>query len=247
MAYLSKIPINPLRREAQRTFASPQRVHAAVLGAMPPNVTGRVLWRDEVSRPVGGPSRCELLVLTPREPDWSHLVESLGWLTPEGQPLVRDLNLLLDMIAVGRSFGFRVRANPVSVTRKLDGPTASQTRKLTSESGSRSVRVAHRTAEHQLAWFISRAGPGCSDWGFAVEGDAPFHHVSVVARDHISFTKGSPERHRVTLNRATYEGRLRVTDADRMREVVLGGIGKGKAYGCGLLTLAPGDGHVVAR
>jgi CRISPR system Cascade subunit CasE len=37
----------------------------------------------------------------------------------------------------------------------------------------------------------------------------------------------------------TYEGRLRIDDVDKVRTVLTTGLGKAKAYGCGLMTLAP--------
>ena len=41
----------------------------------------------------------------------------------------------------------------------------------------------------------------------------------------------------VKLLGVTYEGLLTVTDAEKFREALTGGIGRGKAYGLGLLTV----------
>ncbi|KPH98712.1 CRISPR-associated protein, Cse3 family [Actinobacteria bacterium OV450] len=41
------------------------------------------------------------------------------------------------------------------------------------------------------------------------------------------------------MNSVTFEGRLRITDPGLLTEHLLAGIGPSKAYGCGLLTLAP--------
>jgi CRISPR system Cascade subunit CasE len=43
----------------------------------------------------------------------------------------------------------------------------------------------------------------------------------------------------VTLTTVTYDGVLDITDADAFRQALTQGIGHAKAYGCGLLTLAP--------
>ncbi len=236
MPYLSKIPLNPLRWQTQRLLQSPQAMHAAVLGGLPPAQDGRVLWREEVSRRTDGPITCHVLVLTPEEPDWSHLVENAGWSTEAGAPLIRSLQPLLDLVATGREFGFKVRANPVQSTLRPERPTAGQRRAL--EEPRRGVRVAHRTAGHQLDWFRTRTAPDDPKWGFTVADD-PVLNVSVVGREHLTFTKGREQRHRVTLDRVTYEGRLTVTDPVRLREVLTQGLGRAKAYGCGLLTLAP--------
>lgn len=50
------------------------------------------------------------------------------------------------------------------------------------------------------------------------------------------FTKGG---HRVTIRKQPYMGRLTVNDQTTMNSLLTTGIGHGKAYGCGLLTLAP--------
>ena len=42
---------------------------------------------------------------------------------------------------------------------------------------------------------------------------------------------------RVLLREATYEGVLTVTDADKFKELLCNGLGRGKAYGMGLLTV----------
>lgn len=245
VAYLSKIPINPLRRGGQRMLANPQVLHAAVLAGLP-SEPGRVLWREEVRSQPRGPAQCDLLVLTPRRPDWSHIIESAGWDTEEGAPLVRELQPLLDLVVSGRQFGFRVRANPVQALSTPANPTGSQRAAMDDTRRRRGIRVAHRTAGHQLDWFLTRTKPEDARWGFTVDTE-PAPQVSIVAREHRAFVKGRDVRHRVTIDRATFEGRLTVVAPERLREVLVKGLGSAKAYGCGLLTLAPVSGDVVAR
>ncbi len=242
MAYLSRIPLNPLRRGTQRLLANPQRVHAHALGglAMQP-VDERVLWRMERRQ-----HACELLVLTQSRPSWAALVEEAGWPGAEGgDALVRDFGPLLDRLALGGEFAFKVVTNPVASVRKPEAPTPGQKITMASER-TRGIRVGHRTATTQLAWLLARAAGDATRWGFTV-GSRDEPTVQLVAREHLSFRKGDG-RATVTLDTATFEGVLRVTDVDGIRAVLLGGLGGGKAYGCGLLTLAPlkGAGHVVA-
>jgi len=45
----------------------------------------------------------------------------------------------------------------------------------------------------------------------------------------------------VTLVTVTYDGLLEVTDPDALRRTLTRGLGRAKAYGCGLLTLARCD------
>ena len=43
----------------------------------------------------------------------------------------------------------------------------------------------------------------------------------------------------VRISKARFAGTLEVTDPERLRTTLTQGIGRGRAYGCGLLTLAP--------
>ena len=38
---------------------------------------------------------------------------------------------------------------------------------------------------------------------------------------------------------ARFRGELEITDTEQLRDTLINGMGRGKAYGCGLLTLAP--------
>lgn len=232
--YLSRIWLNPLRTGTQRMLRSPQVVHAAVLGGLPEQpVEERPLWRLETE----SPHRLQLLVLTRSLPSWEHVVEQGGWPSAEeSQTLVRSVKPLLDRVERGREFAFRLRANPVSATRRPAKPSPAQAEQL-SVPGARGVRVPHRTASHQLAWFLSRT----ASWGFDIpETESGFPDVLLTGRERISFTKGGDDgRHRVTLSTATFEGRLRVADVDLLRQSLTEGVGPARAYGCGLITLAP--------
>lgn len=234
MVYLSRIWLNPLRVAAQRMLRSPQVVHAAVLGGLSQQpVEERPLWRLEAD----SAHRLELLVLTRSTPSWEHIVEQSGWPSSDDpQALVRSYKPLLDRVERGREFAFRVRANPVSATRRPVKPSTSQAQRLT-EAGARGVRVPHRTAAHQLAWLTSRA----ERWGFEIPTtEAGNPDVLLVARDRTVFSKQAREgRHRVVLSTATFQGRLRILDPERARRSLMDGVGPARAYGCGLITLAP--------
>ncbi|MBM6404831.1 type I-E CRISPR-associated protein Cas6/Cse3/CasE [Phycicoccus sp. CSK15P-2] len=251
MPYLSRVPLNPLRRHTQRLLTSPQRLHAEVLGGLPEHLPGeRVLWRLDPgatvrsgqSMPgldVGSPHVSQLYVLTQRHPSWAKLVDDAGWPDADGGAAdVRDYESLLGLVVNGREFSFRLRANPVWRTRNPQTPTDSQTSALTG-SRARGVRVAALSAESQLQWLVERTREDHAVWGFSVEGEDSHPRAQVVARNQERFRR-RPGDAPVTIRSATYEGLLTVVDADRMRESLVSGVGGGKAYGCGLLTLAPG-------
>jgi CRISPR system Cascade subunit CasE len=233
MTYLSWIWLNPLRTATQRMLRNPQVLHAATLGGLSVQpVRERVLWRLEAD----SAHRLHLLVLTRSSPSWEHLVEQAGWPAAEQpQALVRGYESLLERVERGREFAFRLRANPVSATKNLDKPSTAQAERI-GHPRPRGVRVPHRTAAYQLAWLQDRI----HRWGFelAATGDGN-PDVILVARDRLAFAKNRGDRCRITLSTATYQGRLRVADPEAACRSLLDGVGPARAYGCGLITLAP--------
>lgn len=255
--YLTRVFLNPYRRGCKHLVASPQRMHAAVLGSFPPGALddtaeGRVLWR--LDRPGLDRGRAEtngttttgspalvLYISSPVLPDPSGLVEQAGYET-EGGVLIKRLDSLLDTLREGQIWGFRVTVNPTF--RKSDQLGANGKKKV----------LAHVTVAQQTQWLLDRA-PGL---GFTIPtvaevgGDLPVieaengeRHdgecllIGLVNRRSERFRRGhGDEAQTVTFQFATFEGRLRVTDPDVLRASMINGIGRAKGYGAGLLTLA---------
>lgn len=217
--HLTRFEINTGRRGARDLLASPQKMHAAVLQAFPPATpvtagTGRVLWRVDQHQ-----HRAALYIVSPHRPDLTHLVEAAGWPATAGWDS-RDYTPLLDRLRPGDQWAFRLTANPVS------------SRPKTAESA-RSQRFGHVTFAQQTGWLLDRA----TRHGFTVptgQHDEP--DVAVNGRRTLRFTR---QNQTVTLATATFEGRLDISDPDLIRTALTHGIGPGKGYGCGLLTLAP--------
>ncbi|GAA4978931.1 type I-E CRISPR-associated protein Cas6/Cse3/CasE [Yinghuangia aomiensis] len=249
MPYLSRIRINPLRAASSKILASPRAMRGLVMGGIPGNpLDERVLWRLDTDNP----RRPQLYVLSRSKPDWTHAVESAGWPDAGGDhALVTDYTPLLARIEVGRRFAFRLTANPVQNTFAPQKPSAGQQLLLEAGRPARAFRIGHRTAAAQLHWFLERT----ERWGFTVPeartdlaaakpqdnasdaNAASPREVRFVARQRTSFSKGAGKP--VVLHTVTFEGALEITDAATFTTHLLEGIGPAKAYGCGLLTLAP--------
>lgn len=210
--HLTRFEINPARRDARALLASPQRIHAAVLAGFPESRDGRVLWRLDEGR-----HDVVLYLLSPDEPDLTHLVESVGRSTHGWRS--RPYGPFLDNLVAGDRWAFRLRANPVHNVRSDDGK-------------GRGKRRAHVTVAQQRAWFLRHAQRS----GFGVpEGSAGEPDLLVRSRVTQRFARGGRT---VTLATAVFEGHLVVDDPDALRSALVGGIGPAKGYGCGLLTLA---------
>lgn len=86
-----------------------------------------------------------------------------------------------------------------------------------------------RGREAVEAWFLEKA----PSWGF--EPHAPSVQVADITVD--AFPK--QDGRKVTLSKARVTGALAVTDKERFTQSFTQGIGHGKAFGCGLLQIAP--------
>lgn len=218
--YLSRVELNPQRRSGRGLLGSPQAMHAAVLssfpGALGDRTDRRVLWRLD---PV--PGAVHLYVVSPEQPDFTHLTEQAGWPTLQTWQ-TREYEPFLDRLSAGQSWAFRLTANP--------------TRARPAAEGQRSQRFGHVTVTQQQRWLVER----CATAGFDVrplsEGGDAADGVVVRERRTTRFRRGEGQ---VTLTTASFEGVLTVTDPGALRTTLTGGLGPAKAYGCGLLTLAP--------
>lgn len=218
MMYLTRFRINPARRGARKLLSSPQAMHAAVLASFPDPVTlggnrGRVLWRVDA----GHTGNRTLYLVSPVEPDLTHLVEQAGWPTTESWQ-VRPYAPFLYSLQKGQVWAFRLTANP-SRSGKQPGRQGTQ-------------RFGHVTVAQQQQWLLDRAERA----GFRIVADqAGEVDVAVQGRDTHTFQR---DGRRVTLRVATFEGRLEVADPETLRATLTKGLGHAKAYGCGLVTLA---------
>lgn len=219
--YLTRFRINVARRGARKLLGSPQAMHAAVLAgfARPEDHTrhdARTLWRLDQTHD----HQTLLYIVSPGRPDLTHLVEQAGWPTTDTWD-TRSYDGLLNTLAKGQTWAFRLTANPTRSGRKNDGAPDTQ-------------RFGAVTVEQQVAWLTKRAEAN----GFLIarQSDGQLN-LTVHGRHTLTFTRGRGQRP-VTLVTATYDGVLHVEDPDLLRRVLCNGIGHARAYGCGLLTLA---------
>jgi CRISPR system Cascade subunit CasE len=180
-----------------------------------------VLHRLEVDR---RGNRLILYVQSWEEPDWSRLVP--GYLEENSNlenPACKPVEEKYRGLKTGAVFAFRLQANP---TRKID--------KKNQKDGPRwhGKRVELRREEDQIAWLQRKGEQG----GFELLGVRVQGQVKEQGRRQRRGSSDSP----LTLAAVVFEGHLRITDAGKFYDHSLArGIGPGKAYGLGLLSLAP--------
>lgn len=216
--FLSQWRFNPRLRPVQGALADSQALHRLVMSAFPQAGAGEdarqafgVLYRLEIAEQSGVPL---LLVQSAVRPDWTPL--DLLLVRPP-DPQLKDVAPAYDAIAPGSVLRFRLRANP---TRRVN---ASQTGDPLAGK-----RVNLRTDEQRLAWIERKLGEvGCT-LGSCTMQDA-------------ATRQGRRGGQRISHGAVVYDGLLHVNDAGALRAAIREGIGAGKAYGFGLLSLAAGE------
>lgn len=226
--YLSRIELDIRRPDTKRGILYPSIIHGAIENSFEIKEE-RKLWRlDEL----GG--RIFLLVLSEKIPDFTHLGEQFGTFGEKTTWQSKDCSAFLENLANGQKCRFRLCANPVHRTKrsvKLSDPNAGVIR-------------AHVTQDQQCQWLISRA----ESCGFSLDLGEKYLKDGVEYWTHPSFdvtgsawrklNKGTKQDN-VRIRQATFEGVLTITDIDIFRDKLIHGIGRGKAYGCGMMTIIP--------
>lgn len=232
--YLSRIELDPQKRDTMRALAWPVVMHGAIEQSFE-SKDERKLWRVDYLN-----GRCYLLVLSASKPDFSSLAAQFS--PADAKSESRDYQPLVDRIENGQKYRFRLCANPVHCAK----------RDLNIGKESRGKIQAHVTLEQQCQWLIDKAAHcgfevDCGDKitkttkkdGKDVEHEVWTHPgFEVVHTTWKQFGKKTGDtKNRVTLRTATFEGELTVTDAEAFKKALIEGIGREKAYGCGLLTI----------
>ena len=194
-------------------LSSPHVVHGAVERSFI-GQDNRNLWRIDWLN-----AACYLLVLSEEEPEFTHIAKQFGYPSSEPPWETKDYNLLVSRLQAGQDWHFRLRANP----------TRSSFKEKETATGRGKV-FAHVTQEQQRQWLLLKA----ETCGFKLKED----EFDVVHTQWFKFTKGKDSNREVTLRTATFEGKLTISHLERFKQTLLSGVGRAKAYGCGLLTIA---------
>lgn len=231
--YISRIELPIRRLSAMKLVASPYRLHAAIERAMPNRAeetggetqTGRILWRVDV-----GPREDAiwLYIVSSNRPNLTSIAEqtkditSCSWATKDYDPALQSLQS-------GQRWQFRLKANPVRKARTDLGRTAGHN----ANPNIVGKIQGHVTEVQQRNWLLDRAERN----GFAIcQDEGGNERMRVSRRRREEFRRGSQ---RVTLATAQYDGLLEITDVEIFKRTLTCGLGRGKGFGCGLMTIAP--------
>lgn len=215
--YLTRMELDIKRRKTMLALNNRKLLHGAIESAFEKEEEReRRLWRIDHLR-----NAYYLLIVSEEKPDLTSAYEQFG---PHDKKVfweTKNYDVLLKRIESGSKWQFRLTANPTMSSVK----NSSGSRK----DSKRGVVYAHNVESYQREWFKKKAAAN----GFYVSDD----EFSVVQSQWIQFFKGKAE-HKVSFIGVTYEGTLTVVDRDAFVESMLHGIGREKAYGMGMLTIA---------
>ncbi len=236
MMYLSRLILDPRNQAVRRDLADCQDLHRTVLSGFPQGTPGAggareqfgILHRVDTTR-----AGIELYVQSNIEPNWDHLPTGYLLATAAGNPACKRIDELYGGLSNSTPLRFRLCANP---TKRLHDGTGK-------DGWGAGKRVDLRREEDQLAWLESKARVG----GFAlchVQANPLVTNVRQMPGGRITGNRSrrgsaSTERAPLTFGAVLFEGALQVTDPALFLSTLERGIGSGKAYGFGLLSIAP--------
>ncbi|NQT84087.1 type I-E CRISPR-associated protein Cas6/Cse3/CasE [bacterium] len=164
--------------------------------------------------------RVVILVQSAVRPDWDYAFHNAGHLLA----VPWEVKSFDPCFAKGQHLRFRLVANP---TKRFSRNSREKNGQAVAEKWV-GKRVPVPT-EQLYEWLARRAEPA----GFSIVRDSTTVQPSYIYVNKTPNDKG----HR--LRSVRYDGTLRVTDPARFQETLVRGIGPGKAFGFGLLSVAP--------
>jgi CRISPR system Cascade subunit CasE len=207
--------IKPGKSLAVRALLSnPHKIHGIIERSFD-NERENALWRIDTLH-----GEDILLILSKREPDLTNTAAQFQSISAK----TIDYDRFLDSIKEDTLYRFRLAANPVFRDNK--------TKKLVAIAG------VNERDEHDITSGLSRRSQ--TEWlserseknGFKLTAD----EFNVVRNSWLDFYKNGKKDH-VRIKLVVFEGVLRVKDSELFRNALICGIGREKAYGCGLLTV----------
>jgi CRISPR system Cascade subunit CasE len=214
--WLARLALDTSRTDVREELRNAVAMHRRVMSLFPdlPEL-------DEARRHFGVLHRVERA-----EQQAVLMVQSNREATPERLPngyavnsASRTIDPLLNALAHGRRLHYRCDANPI----RRPG-------RITRELYKNLPPVVALHGRHADDWWHRRAGLA----GLKIHTHLSHPLDAAVGRR----GKGSGAL-KVRHHRVRFEGTAEIVDPDALRAAMTGGIGKGRAYGCGLLTIAP--------
>lgn len=237
--YLSRLILNPLSRDVWRDLGDCRQMHRTIMSGFPDvdlqqgvRAELGVLFRVEMKTDKG---QIIAYVQSKVKPDWDSLVK-LGYLLPPHEdftdnPSVKLVSEHYNAICNGDELRFRLLANP---TKKVDTTTKSQRQAGVAKNNGRRIGIINHNK--QIEW-LRRKGEQSGFELLSVQADNCISDVTQTEIRTLYSRRKTTQSNPITMHTVMFDGRLRVVNVDIFRLALQNGIGPGKAYGCGLLSI----------
>lgn len=239
--YLSRLILNPANRKVWRDISDCHEMHRTIMSGFHipdktehPRSAYGILYRLEA----GAEGRLVVYVQSEQRPDWAGLLNE-GYLLPTvdlENPAIKSIDEQLGRIANGTILRFRLKANP---TKKVGTTMKSERLAGAARDNGRRVPLVGEVA--QIQWLNRKAAAA----GFRLVSVRICEEIQDVLATNGSWVSGrrrkagsENDRDRLQFKGVIFDGHLEVTDRAAFRLAVQRGIGSGKAYGFGMLSLA---------
>jgi len=227
--HLSRLELNPRDRRVRHDLADCQELHRTLLSVWPrlgPGAPARavcgLLYRVEASSHSDDHG---VLVQSVEPPAWDAL--PAGYLIRHA---TKQVDGLFASLQAGARLRFRLRANP---TRRVSRQHGRSDDRLVGK------RVDLRREDEQIAWLERKGRDQC---GFRIERLRLVPEVPNIRLQPEPNVMGRRAGARITFGSVLFDGELSITDAELFQGALQNGVGSGKAYGFGLLSVAPAGG-----
>lgn len=210
-ASLTRIQLNPRHPAVVRDLTDAVGLHRTIMRLAPQNLGDRAREQAGVLfRLDEDDDGATLLIQTRTPPELDELPAGYG------RTDTRDLAPMFKALTPGTHVRYRIAANASKRTR----PTPEQ-----EAQGHTHGKVVPLHGDEAAAWWRRRSA----------EAGLDVHTVLATDLRPARARKGPGPRHALT----RFDGTATVTDPDILATAIVSGIGKGKPYGAGLLSLAP--------
>ncbi len=265
--YLTRMKLNPLSKQVRREIGNLQELHKTISSAFPAvenqahlkhheRITPRnkfdILHRLEIDTRRG---EIVLLVQSTVKPDWNKIKERTDFLADAEEDLsCKEIGAIYEAIENGMDLRFRLHANPTKRVGKSDTKADSRFKPTDMRDFRRRVEIIgdeNETREEKLIKWLSGKGEVKIEKDKKTGGGFRLASVSVKetvenvglnvhgkVRGEKANENDKNKPHRLTFSSVVFEGILQVTAAEKFREALQKGIGSGKSYGFGLLSIA---------
>ena len=209
--YLSRVVIDTKNRQKMKDLTHVGAYHGWVENSFPNQVRdSQGLFPRKLWRIDKLNQNKYLLLISEEKPDIKKL-EKYG-VQDTGQ--IKYYQPYIDSLKSGDYVRFKLVANPV-ISKKV--------------SGGRGQVMPHVTMAWQEKFLLDRS----EKHGFKLNSD----DFAITEHEYVTFKHKSGKMPR--LSKTTYEGNLTITDSKKFKALLVGGMGKKKAYGFGMMTVIP--------